>query len=99
MIHLYVDLEVAEGRESHLLTAFTDVFRPAIRRQDGFVEVHLLRMREPAGNFTHRLLIAFASEEQRGRWVASDLHQQVWPEIEANLAGARYAARLYDVLD
>ena len=102
-IQLHVDLEVDPAREKEMVESFEKTFRPAIRKQPGFVDVRLLRLRSalagkaPAGA-TYRLLISFASEEQRKAWVATDTHQQVWPTIENTLKGAKYSALLYDVL-
>ena len=81
-----------------MLLAFNDLFSPAIRKQPGFVHVRLLRLRGQAPDFNFRLLIGFESEEQRQQWVATDVHQEVWPAIERTLKGSKYAVRLYDVL-
>jgi len=102
-IQLHVDLEVDPAREKEMVESFEKTFRPAIRKQPGFVDVRLLRLRSalagkaPAGA-TYRLLISFASEEQRKAWVATDTHQQVWPTIERTLRGAKYSALLYDIV-
>ena len=102
-IQLHVDLEVDPSKEADLAAVFRDVFRPAIRKQPGFVDVRLLKLRAaaagpPPEGFGYRLLISFESEEQRQKWVASDDHQRAWPRIEAALRGRKYAALLYDIL-
>lgn len=84
MTVLHVDLRLASGREPDLLDVYRDTFRPAISRQPGFRSVDLLR---PNGGELHRLVIVFDEEEQRTRWVASEVHQRVWPQIEALCAG------------
>ena len=101
-IQLHVDLEVDPARESELASTFRDRFRPAIRKQPGFVEVKLLKLQAAVAGAAparskYRLLIAFASEEQRKKWVATPLHQEVWPAIERTLTGAKYTALLYEV--
>jgi heme-degrading monooxygenase HmoA len=98
-IQLHADLEV--GQERDLLANFDKVFRPAIRKQPGFVDVRLLKLRQAvggpgAGAFTHRLIISFETEEQRQKWVATAEHQRVWPAIEKTLKGAKFNALLYD---
>lgn len=102
-IQLHVDLELDSSKEQELVRAFRESFQPAIRRQQGFVDVKLLKLRAiMAGNgpdsFGYRLLISFETEEDRQRWVASDTHQEVWPAIEGNLKGSRYSVVLYDVV-
>ncbi len=98
MIQLHVDLDVDPAQEQQLLTAFRQTFSPAIRKQPGFVDVQLLRLRDKTADFNYRLLIGFESEEQRQQWVATPLHQEVWPVIERTLRGSKYVVRLYDVL-
>jgi len=97
-IQLHVDLDVDSMLEQQLLGAYRDTFTPAIRRQPGFVDVRLLRLRSPDRAFNYRLLISFESEEQRKAWVASGLHQEVWPAIERTLKGEKYASSLYDII-
>jgi heme-degrading monooxygenase HmoA len=102
-VQLHIDLEVDPAKEKDLVAAFRNVFRPAIRRQPGFVEVRLLKLRgavaggAPEG-LGYRLLISFESEELRQKWVASADHQQAWPEIEKTLGGRKLVALLYDVV-
>src|SRR5262245_52138376 len=94
-IQLHVDLEVNPAKESDLLDTFHNVFRPTISRQPGFVSVALLKTRvAPA----YRLVISFQTEEQRAAWVGTADHQRVWPQIEANLKGAKFAATLWQTL-
>ena len=101
-IQLHVDMEVDPAKEKEMLKNFAATFRPAISKQPGFVDVKLLKFRkamagDPPKNWNYRLLISFQTEEQRVKWVATDLHQQVWPTIERCLKGAKYQPLLYDV--
>lgn len=102
-IQLHLDLEVDPAKEKEMLENFRKTFRPAIRKQPGFVDVKLLKLQEalagkaPA-NSAYRLLISFQTEDLRKKWVATDLHQQVWPTIEKTLKGAKYNALLYQVV-
>ncbi len=98
-IQLQCDLEVAPGKEQALEAAFHKTFSPVIRKQPGFVDVKLLKLRhavvgEVPTKATYKLLISFETEEQRLAWVATDDHQRVWPAMEKNLT--KFNAILYD---
>lgn len=100
-IQLHCDLNVDPKREKEMVSNFHKVFEPVISKQPGFVEVKLMKLRSvPAGagpaNTNYRLLISFQTEEQRVKWVATDEHQRVWPEIEKTLIGVKFNAVLFD---
>ena len=100
---MHVDLEVDPAKEKEMLSNYEKIFRPAIMKQPGFVEVKLMHLRKammgPAPcNFTYRLLISFQTEEQRLKWVSTDTHQKVWPTIEGQLKGAKVGVVLYDLV-
>jgi len=102
-IQLHVDLEVDPAKEKELLANFGKVFRPAIRKQPGFVDVKLLKLRSAlAGkapeNCAFRLLISFQTEALRMQWVKSDDHQKAWPTLEKTLKGVKTIVLLYDVM-
>jgi heme-degrading monooxygenase HmoA len=92
-IQLHVDLIVDPAKESSLVETFHKVFEPVISRQPGFVSVTLLKAAKSAA---YRLMIGFETEEQRVTWVATDDHQRVWPQMEANLTGAKYSVVLWE---
>ena len=94
-IQLHVDLEVDLAKENDLVETFHRVFQPTISRQPGFVSVTLLKARVSSA---YRLVISFETEEQRVAWVGTDDHQRVWPQMEANLKGAKFAASLWQTL-
>jgi heme-degrading monooxygenase HmoA len=85
MFILIVDLTVRSGARESLEATYSNVFRPAISKQEGFQFVELLRPDEEGKGY--RLAIGFASQPLQQKWVASDLHQQVWPQIESHLSG------------
>ena len=94
MVVLHVDLQSKPAAGSALAQTFREAFRPAIRAQQGFVETALLHsVSEPE---SYRLVIAFESEPLRQKWVATDLHQQVWPMLEAHCTG--YSVKLFSAL-
>jgi heme-degrading monooxygenase HmoA len=95
MFILHVDLKVKPGRADALKATYRDVFIPAITKQPGFAETKLLQARSDEAR-THRLIIAFEKEELQKKWLATDLHQKVWPEMETNIA--QYSVDLFDSL-
>ena len=102
-IQLHVDLNVDPAKEKELLKNFTTVFQPTIKKQPGFTDVKLMKLRMVAkgagpANTNYRLLICFQTEEQRVKWVASDDHQRVWPSIDKNLRGDKLSAVLFDLV-
>jgi heme-degrading monooxygenase HmoA len=100
-IQLHVDLEVDPAKEKDLAATYEKTFHPAIRKQPGFVDVKLMKLRSTLGgtapaHSNYRLLISFQTEEQRKAWVATELHQKVWPQMESNLKSKNYNVLLYD---
>jgi heme-degrading monooxygenase HmoA len=82
MISLNVDLQLKPGAGPELEKTFREVFRPAISAQPGFSNVALLRSASEADSY--RLVIEFQTEDLRLKWAATDLHQQVWPQMKAH---------------
>ena len=84
MFVLFVDMRVKPGSQQALEKTYTETFRPAISRQEGFRDVELLRPnQDPIGEGGEwRLRIAFESHALQKKWVAHDLHQEVWPQME-----------------
>ncbi len=102
-IQLHVDLDVDPAREKTLLETYRNEFRPAIRKQPGFVDVRLMKLvSAPAGqappNTNYRLLVSFEKEEQRKAWVATETHQKLWPLMEKNLRSVKYNAVLFQIV-
>ena len=94
MVVLHVDLQSKPAAGSALEQTFREAFRPALQAQPGFVETALLH--SDSATDSYRLVIAFESEPLRLKWVATDLHQQVWPMMAAHCAG--YAVQSFAVL-
>ena len=84
MFVLFVDMHVKPGSEQALEKTYIDVFRPAISRQEGFRGVELLRPNKQGGEYG--LSIAFEVHELQKKWIATDLHQDVWPKMESHCA-------------
>jgi heme-degrading monooxygenase HmoA len=84
MFVLFVDMKLKPGVEQDLEKTYIEKFRPAISQQEGFRGVELLRPNKAGGDW--RLSIAFASHELQKKWVALDLHQVVWPQLQSYFA-------------
>jgi hypothetical protein len=101
-IQLHVDLSVDPAREAEMLKNFETIFRPAASKQPGYIDGKILKLRStlmgkaPAG-VNYRFALTFQSEELRQKWVASDVHQKVWPTIENTLSTKNYTVMLFDV--
>ena len=100
-IQLYVDLSVDPAKEQEMLHNFKTIFRPAASKQPGYIDVQILKLRSalqgnaPAG-LNYRFVLKYASEELRQKWVASAVHQKVWPTIENTLTSKNYTVLLFD---
>ena len=92
MFILNVDLDVKPGSEQNLENTFRTIFVPAISKQDGFYRTQLLRPHNPGG--AYRLSIEFQSHALQQKWVAQPLHQEIWPQMEANFNN--YSVHNYD---
>ncbi len=91
MFVLFVDMKIKPGSQQALEATYTGTFRAAISRQEGFRGVELLRPNHDGDEY--RLSIAFESLPLQKNWVASDLHQEVWPQMENHCAD--YSVRDY----
>ena len=101
-IQLHVDLSVAPAKEKEMLHNFETIFRPAAMKFPGYITVKMLKLRAaltgsaPAG-VNYRFELTYQSEELRQKWVASPVHQKVWPTIEKTLR-TKYTAVLFDTV-
>ena len=101
-IQLHVDLSVEPAKEAEMLKNFQTIFRPAASKQPGYIDVKMVKLRStlmgkaPAG-VNYRFVLTFQSEELRQKWIASDVHQKVWPTVENTLSTKDYTVMLFDV--
>jgi heme-degrading monooxygenase HmoA len=101
-IQLHVDLSVDPAKEQEMLHNFKTIFHPAAAKHPGYIDVQMLKLRTaiqgntPAGA-NYRFVLRYASEELRQKWVASAIHQKVWPTIENTLTSKNYTVLLYDI--
>jgi antibiotic biosynthesis monooxygenase (ABM) superfamily enzyme len=101
-IELHVDLQVYPGREKEMLEIFHGQFHAAAAKQPGFIDVKMLKLRSALqgsapSNANYRFVLRFQSEEERQAWVATPIHQEIWPRIVQTLASKEYTVLLYDV--
>ncbi len=102
-IVLYVDMSVDPAKEKEMLHNFETIFRPAAAKQPGYIDVKMLKLRStlmgkaPAG-VNYRFALTYQSEELRQKWIASAVHQKVWPTIENTLSTKDYTVMLFDVV-
>jgi len=84
MFVLHVDLKARMDSTRKLENNYREVFQPAISSQPGFDRVQLLQSNTDQNSY--RLVIAFKDEPSQKKWVATDLHQEVWPKMEENFS-------------
>jgi hypothetical protein len=101
-IRLYVEMDVAPGREREMLDTFHTTFVPEAVTHAGYIRVKMLKRRAilqgtaPA-HHTYRFELEFESEELRQKWIASAGHQRVWPPVERTMTTTKdYPVVLYD---
>lgn len=103
MIQVHVDLAIDPAKEQDMRRYFQTVFRPAAMKFRGYIDVRMLKLSAvpvgtaPAG-INYRFAITYESEELRQKWVASDIHQEVWGGMEKMLSTPDYTVLLFDVI-
>ena len=95
MIGLKIYLTLKDGMDQGLIDAYKNSFQPAIKVQEGFRNVMLLKKQDSLCTFQINLF--FDTEEQRQAWVATDAHQAAWPKIAANCVNAEWV--LFDITE
>lgn len=101
-IQLHVDLSVDPTKEKEMLDIFHRQFAPAAAKQPGYVDAKMLKLRKalqgaaPTGA-NYRFVLQFQTEEQRQHWIATPVHQKLWPTIEKTLSSKDYTVLLFDV--
>jgi hypothetical protein len=103
-IVLFCDLAIDPAHEAEMLRNFHKEFRPAATRFEGYVDVTMLKLRKviqgqpaPAPHINYRFQLTYKSEELRQRWIASEVHQRVWPQIEKFVTNKDYLVLLTDI--
>ena len=102
-VQLHCDLTVDPGRAVEAEHYFETVYRPAAMTFEGYVDLQLLKLQSvlagqaPAG-LNYRFSITYESEELRMAWVRSDVHQVVWPTLQADLTSDNFDFLLFEVI-
>ena len=102
-IQLHLDLSVDPAKKRRCCITSRPSFGPAAAKQPGYVDVKMLKLRStlmgkmPAG-INYRFVLTYQSEELRQKWIATDVHQRVWPTIENTLTTKNYTVVLFDVI-
>jgi heme-degrading monooxygenase HmoA len=84
MFVLHIELKVKPGLQQALERTYVERFRPAISAQEGFSAVQLLRSND--NDESYRLSLAFDRQASQQKWVATELHQEVWPLVAGQCA-------------
>jgi heme-degrading monooxygenase HmoA len=101
-ILLHVDLAVDPAQEKEFVRIFHTTFKPVAAKQKGYRDVRILKLRDTLaghapGDANYRFVLAYDSEELRQKWVNSDDHKRVWPQLENRLRHKNYNVLLFDV--
>ncbi|MCU1329539.1 MAG: hypothetical protein JWN34_4909 [Bryobacterales bacterium] len=103
-IVLYVDMQVAPGKEKDLVRLFHEDFLPTAKKHEGFIDLKIVKLRQevqgkaPAG-MNYRFQLTCSSEESRQKWIKSADHARVWPPIEATMVDTKnYTVLLCDAI-
>jgi len=101
-IQLHADLAVDPAKEQEMLEFFEKKFRPAAAQQPGYIDLRMLKLKStlrgaaPPGT-NYQFVLTFSSEALRQKWIATELHKQLWPIIEGSLTDKNYSRLLYEV--
>lgn len=103
MIQVHVEMAIDPAKEQEMVRYFQTVFRPAAMKFRGYIDVRMLKVLAvpvgavPAG-LNYRFSITYESEELRQKWIASDIHQEVWGAMEKTLSTPDYTVILFEVI-
>jgi heme-degrading monooxygenase HmoA len=102
-VQLHCDLVVDPAKAADAEHYFVTTYRPAAMDFEGYLDLRLLKLRDvlagqaPAGA-NYRFSITWETEELRQKWVASDVHQVVWPELQTYLTSSDFDFLLFEVI-
>jgi len=99
-IQLHCDLAVDPKREQEMLDAFEKIFRPVARKQPGFIDLKMLKLKDAirgAAPLKYRFELTMASEELRQKWINTPEHAKAWPTIENTLTDKNFSIIVFDV--
>ena len=103
MIQVHVDMAIDPAKEQEMLRYFQNTFRPAAQKFRGYLDVRMLKLRAvpvgtpPPAGINYRFVITYESEELRQKWVAAEIHQEVWGEME-KMSAPDYTVLQFEVI-
>lgn len=102
-VQLLCDLSIDPARAAEAERYFETVYRPAAMKFDGYIDLRLLRLHsvlagQAAPGMNYRFSITYESEALRLKWVESDVHQEVWPALQAYLTSDQFDFLLFEVI-
>lgn len=100
-IQLHCDLDVDPKREQEMLNHFDKVFRPVARKQPGFIDLKMLKVKDQIRGKSackYQFVLTMESEELRQKWINTPDHAKAWPGIENTLLNKdTFSILVYDV--
>ena len=99
-IQLHCDLTVDPKREQEMLDNFEKIFRPVARKQPGFIDLKMLKVRDAirgSAPAKYQFVLTMKSEQLRQKWINTPEHQKAWPTIENTLTDKNFSILVYDV--
>jgi hypothetical protein len=103
-IVLYCDLAVDPAHEQEMLHRFHTDFKPEAEKHEGYVDVKMLKIEKvmqgrpaPPSDINYRFQLTYTSEELRRKWISSDVHRRLWPQIEAFVTNKDYLVLLTEI--
>lgn len=99
-IQLHCDLAVDPKREQEMLSNFEKIFRPVARKQPGFIDLKMLKLKTPIRGpvpLKYRFELTMESEELRQKWIATEAHAKAWPTIENTLLDKNFSITVFEV--
>ena len=103
MIQVHVDMAIDPAKEHEMLRYFQTTFRPAAQKFRGYIDVRMLKLvavpfgTPPPAGINYRFAITYENEDLRQEWVASDIHQEVWGEME-KMSAPDYTVLQFEVI-
>jgi heme-degrading monooxygenase HmoA len=99
-IQLHCDLSVDPKREQEMMDAFEKSFRPVARKQPGFIDLKMLKVRDQirgSAGAKYQFVLTMESEELRQKWIKTPEHTKLWPLIENTLTDKNFSILVYEV--
>lgn len=93
MFVLHVKIKMKTGQAVAAEKVYAGPFKAAITAQAGFRDVQLLR---PSDDGDYVLSIAFENQPLQQQWVKTDIHGEMWPQMEQYFEG--YTVNTFDAI-